>query len=168
MFSAHIFLFFAFLLGMAHSLNILFVLPCFGGHFSAMTNLIVQFSQNHDVTVIATSPVCEKKLSPFRMKAAFETIQADIALGDRGVTGLLEFLLKMGPLVDEMTFNLTNFMEVFFKENPGKFDITISDITQDGVLIAAEAFDVPVAVLLSGRGCQIIIYLLKNSVNEIY
>ena len=135
---------------MTHSLKILSVLPCYGGHFSAMSNLIVQLSRLHDVTVIATSPVCEKKLSPFREKAVFEMIQSDVAFGEHELSGFLEFFRDFGPLMDEMAKNMTEYMETFFKENSGVYDLVINDITQEGVLVAAELANIPIAVLLTG------------------
>ena len=115
-----------------------------------MSNLIVQLSRLHDVTFIATSPVCEKKLSPFREKAVFEIIQVDVAFGQREMSGFFEFFRDFGPVMDEMAKNMTEYMETFFKENSGVYDLVINDITQEGVLVAVEVANIPIAVLLTG------------------
>ena len=60
---------FLILFTLTRSLNILFVLPCYGGHFGAMSNLVAPFARRHQVTVIATSPLCEKKFTPIQKLA---------------------------------------------------------------------------------------------------
>ena len=70
-----------------NALNILIVLPCYGGHFGAMVTILQQLSRDNDVTVISTSPVCDKKLEPIRKRASFELIREDIILGELDLTG---------------------------------------------------------------------------------
>ena len=60
------------------------------------------------------------------------------------------FFMKFGPGLTEMVGSVTNYLEVFLKENSRNFDIIICDLTQEGVLIAAEMLDIPVAVLMTG------------------
>ena len=71
-------------------LRILFVLPCHGGHFGTMTPLISSLSDRHDVTVLQTSPSCQKKLASFRSRSSFKVIEEDLTFKDMHFSGFIQ------------------------------------------------------------------------------
>ena len=79
-------------LNATNALRILFILPCYGGHFGTMAPLIASLSYTNEVTVIATSELCRNKLKPFQEIAQFEVIEADLGWTDLQVEGLLDVI----------------------------------------------------------------------------
>ena len=77
-------------LPLLQGLRILFVLPCYGGHFGTMTPLITSLSESHDVTVLQTSPSCQKKLAPFRARSSFKVIEEDLTFKDMHFSGFIQ------------------------------------------------------------------------------
>ena len=136
-------------------LNILVVLPCYGGHFGAMTTIVQLLSRDNHVTVISTSPVCEKKLAPVQKRASFELIKEDIIMGDADLESQLQFLMEIGPMWVQLAKNITTYLDVYLAENKENFDIIIADITNLGVFLSAETFDMPIIVSTPGTSISV-------------
>ena len=58
----------------SYSLNILLILPCYGGHYGSMHSIIQMLaeSSSHKMTVIETSTPCHKKLLSVKEKYPIE------------------------------------------------------------------------------------------------
>ena len=134
----------------SESLNILVVLPCYGGHFGAMTTIVQLISRDNHVTVISTSPVCEKKLAPVQKRASFELIKEDIIVGDADMESMWQFLHEIGFLWIGFSKNLSAYLDDYLTENKDNVDIIIGDITHAGVFLSAESFDIPIIMSTPG------------------
>ena len=136
---------FALLVTLSHSLNILLVLPCYGGHYGSMVSIIKLLlkKSDHKLTVIETASLCHKKLQPLKEKYSFEVIQEHSFESEFEFTGMLDFFMKLSSMSTEGSKSLINFMTKFLEQNGDKFDLLMVDMTLDGVLIAAEVFNKP-------------------------
>ena len=131
------------------SVNILVVLPCYGGHFTATAGLATLLSTKHHVTILETSPACQKKLHQLEENYSFDVIHGDFVLPTTQISGTMDFMLKFGSLLTEASQNTSTFLLEFLKGKESKYDLIVADMTQEGVLIAAEVLDIPAAVLLT-------------------
>ena len=135
----------------ASALRLLFVLPCFGGHFGTMSPLITSLAYTNDVTVIATSSLCRHKLEPLQKKVRFEVIEEDIGWGDVQIETFLDSIKFFASTATErfraQVHCLTKFLT---SEKRSDFDVMIADFTLDGALLAGEIANMPTVVLMSG------------------
>ena len=139
------------LLSFSNGLTILFVLPCYGGHFGTMTPLIVSLSYSHNVTVIGSAGSCGSKLEPFRKIATFDFIEPEkeIAWGDLEVDGFIDMFRFLWTTVANVFKEQLGFLKEFLSKNPGKYDVMVTDLSFDGSLVVAEITGTPAVVLMT-------------------
>ena len=81
----------AFLLNEASALNILFFIPCYGGHFGTLSTLLVPLCKTNNCTVFESAKLCEKKLESFRKIVNFEVIKNHGLPDEYSIRDSLEF-----------------------------------------------------------------------------
>ena len=139
-----------FLLPLCISLNILTVLPCYGGHFGAMTSIIQLLSRDNHVTVVSTSSNCDKKLVPIQKRASFDLIQGNMIIGEAAIESEFHFLMIVGDSYINMAKNMSLYFDNFLARNRDNFDVIIADVTNLGVFLSAESFNMPIIVSSPG------------------
>ena len=64
-----------------YSLEILFFMPCYGGHFGTMSTLLAPLCREesgNNCTVVETAKLCEKKLKSFHDTIKFDVIKREL------------------------------------------------------------------------------------------
>ena len=135
----------------ANGIRILFIVPCYGGHFGTMSPLIASLSYTNDVTLITTSPTCRNKISSLRKHATFEVIEQDIGWGNIQFEGFFEAFHFFAMTITERFRTQFTFLTEFLAKNRKKYDVMVADFTLDGALVAAEVADFPTAVIMVGN-----------------
>ncbi|XP_075254985.1 UDP-glycosyltransferase UGT4-like [Convolutriloba macropyga] len=148
-------------LGTISCLNVLFSLPCWGGHFGTMSSLLVPVCEVHNCTVIEWAKLCERKLKSFHQRVKFDVIKRHGLEDEYSFVGRFDFLFNYCPVMMEQmeyTYNeLTNILKENFErakesadDNSLRFDIMITDHIMAGTLIVAEKFNLPVVIQTPG------------------
>ena len=138
------------LLSFSDGLRILFVLPCYGGHFGTMIPLITSLSETNDVTVIQTSSTCQNKLAPFRNRYSFRVIEKELFFDNMQFTNFLQGLWVILSDLYANTDRLYEYLKDFLSKHRDDFDIMIADSSQAGCFLSGEAVNFPTAVVISG------------------
>ena len=138
------------LISFSNGLRILFVLPCYGGHFGTMIPLITSLSETNDVTVVQTSPTCQNKLAPFRNRYSFRVIEEDLFIDNMKFTNFLQGLWVILSDAYANTDRLSEYFKVFLSKHRDDFDIMIADSSQPACFLSAEAANFPAAVVIGG------------------
>ncbi|XP_075244606.1 UDP-glycosyltransferase UGT4-like [Convolutriloba macropyga] len=134
----------------SHSLNILFSVPCWGGHFGTMSPLFSPICQKHNCTLVEWAKLCERKMKPFYEKVNFEVIKRHGLHDEYSFDGAWHFLVNFCPhLIETHTYMHTE-LSTIFEANRGKYDLVITDHFLAGSVIAAEKFDIPVVLQTPG------------------
>ena len=131
-------------------LRILLVLPSYGGHFGTLAPLGASLSQNHEVTILQTSPSCEKKLAPFQQVADFKIIKEDLTFKDIHFENFLQGVRIITEEMPRSVKKILAYLNNYLAKNRNNFDIMLADPSQEGAFIAAEVADIPVVVVMSG------------------
>ena len=108
------------------ALRLLFILPCYGGHYATMSSLIASLSFSNDVTVVATSPLCETKVASLQKFANFSLIQADIGWGDVKVDGFIESFQFFWTTLAERSEVQFQFINTLLSSHRKEYDVMIT------------------------------------------
>ena len=146
---SHFFLFLIVGASFSNAFRILFILPCYGGHFATMSPVIATLSFTNEVTVIATSPLCDSKITSLQKIAKFELIHKDIGWGDTQLDGLMDVAkMALWKTTERFTTQL-DFLREFLTQNKSRFDVMVVDFTMEGALLAGEITNMPTVSLFN-------------------
>ena len=114
-----------------------------------MSSLITSLSLTNDITVVATSPLCDEKVAALQKVAKFELIEKDIGWGDVQFDSFLDVVKNaLETLIEKFTAQF-DFLKDFLAQNKSKFHVMIVDLTMEGALLAGEVNDFPTVSLMN-------------------
>ena len=134
----------------SYSLNVLFPLMCYGGHFGTVSTLFDAICSKHNCTLIETAQFCSKKVAPFSERLNLNVIKKFGLRNEIHINGQIDFLFQFCPRVMELMTFTYDIINEHLTENKGVYDIIITDQLFQGVIIAAEQHNVPVLVQIPG------------------
>ena len=108
------------------ALRLLFILPCNGGHYATMSSLIASLSYSNDVTVVATSPICAKKVAYLQKFANFSLIQTDIGWGNVQLEGIIESLQFFWTNLAERFDAQFQFINTLLSHHRNDYDVMVT------------------------------------------
>ena len=151
-------------------LNILFSVPCWGGHFGTMSSLLSPICEKHNCTLVEWAKLCERKLKPFHERINFEVIKRHGLHDEYSFDGVWHFLINFCPHLIETHTYIYKEMSAILQENPGKYDLVINDHILAGAVLAAEKFDIPVIQQTPGTmaGIEHVQDKFSQSLSEIF
>ena len=134
----------------SYALNILFVMPCLGGHFGTMSSLLTPLCSRHNCTVAELAKLCENKLKSFQQQVKFNVIKKHVMRDEYSFHGVVDFFLKFCPYSIEVYDSSYKEFSEILEESPNLYDVIITDHMVFSILILAEKFDIPVIVQVPG------------------
>ena len=141
---------FSILLHKSYGLNILFAMPCYGGHFGTMSSLLTPLCSRHNCTVVELAKLCENKLNSFHQRVSFKVIKKHVLPDEYSFHGVVDFFMKFCPhSIEGYDITYKEFSEIF-AENSELYDVVITDYMFLSILILAEKYNIPVIVQVPG------------------
>ena len=128
------------------SLNILFCLPCHGGHFSVMTTIMTPLCKQHNCTVVEVGSLCEKKLKPFTEKLPLQVVKKHVIERDLTFEGFFDFLFNVGRVLCEINEIIGDTFDAYLAENRQEFDVFVTEMGFTKTVVMAEKYKLPVIV----------------------
>ena len=133
----------------AAGLNVLVLLPCHGGHFTAVTTIIMPVCKVHNCTVLEIGTICEKKLKPIREKVDFEYVQRHVFSGDFEFESFWDAIVNSASLFMEVDRKIGEVFDQYFTENRDKIDVFIGETGFTRSIIMAEKHNIPIVLSCS-------------------
>ena len=130
-------------------MNILFFLPCFGGHFTAMINVLLSVSKHHNTTLVITSEKCLQKLESIGRLDSINFIDMKVIPSDLNFDGKIDFMWNFPQFWSELNRLSYTHLSKFLATNRQSYDMLITDVIFDGTLIAAEEHNMPVIDIIT-------------------